>query len=302
MNVTSARHARAGFTIAEIMIGVTVLAAVGMAGYSMLLNSSMLFAKNVSLNTSSTVLRTALDRMYIDVNQAYGMPQLINADGGSATTSSAAGIAFDVYLGGPYVITNPAGAGLPSSTVSFTMKCPAPLLPIPTAAEVLTTQPTPVVNDVVVLDNGITRPVVNTCTSSTLVGVRTLTVGLKSSLGNQVSWNASTTKTGFLVHKRAYVVATVGGHGELRLYNNAEAVPDYSDPANYVVLARDLSGLATNNENTPFSVVPDPLTGTNFLNIAMRVEDQSFNKALALKQSKEFNTFLQLDTRLRPRN
>lgn len=294
MKIQSVRRGCDGFTLAEVMIGVTILAAVGIGCYSMLLSSSVLFAKNVSLNTSGTILRTAVDRMYNDINQAYGMPKLINVDGTAATDPAAAGIAFDVYLGGPYVVTNPAGAGLPASSQSFSMKH--------YSADALTTQPLPGINDVVILDNGVTRPVVNSCTSVTSSNVRTLTVNLKAALGSSVSWNASTTKTAALVHRKAYVLATVNGYGELRLYNDVEAVTDYSNPANYIVFTRELSGQVTNNENKPFSIVPDPLTGTNLLNIALRMENQEFNKSLSVKQSKEFNTFLQLDTRLRPRN
>jgi hypothetical protein len=294
MKLKLARRSRSGFTMAEILIGVSLLTGVGIACYSMLLSSSILFAKNVSLNTSNTILRTALDRMYNDINQGYGMPKLINADGSAATTQSAAGITFDLYLGGPYVVTNPGATGLPASTIQFQMKH--------YSADTLTAQPLPVTNDVIVLDNGITRPVINTCTSSTASNVRTLTVNLKSALGTSVSWNASTTKTAALVHKRAYVLANINNqYGELRLYNNAEAGTDFANPANYVVLTRELSG--TTGEDMPFSIVPDPLeTGTNLLSITMRVESQNFNKSLALKQSKEFNTFLRLDTRLRPRN
>jgi hypothetical protein len=287
---------------------VTLLTGVGIACYSMLLNSSILFAKNVSLNTSSTTVRTALDRMYNDINQGYGMPKLINVDGSPATTPSAAGIAFDVFLGGPYVVTNPSGTGLPASTQTFTMKN--------YSADALTAQPLPVTNDVVLLDNGITRPVVNTCASSVSSNVRTLTVALQSVLGNSVSWNSTTTKTASLVHKRAYVVAPVNGYAELRLYNNVEGGIDYSAPANYVVLARGLSDKTTVNasgqtinDSTPFSFVNesggacDSLGCSNpFLQIAMRVEGQGFDNTLKLKQANEFNTFLRLETRLRPRN
>ncbi len=175
---------RSGFTMAEIMVGISLLTGLGIACYSMLLSSSILFAKNVSLNTSNTILRTALDRMYGDVNQAYGMPKLINADGSAAATGAAAGITFDVYLGGPYVVINPGTTGLPASTTQLQMKH--------YSTDTLTAQPLPVSNDVVILDNGITRPVVNTCTSTTASNVRTLTVNLKAALGSSVSWNAST--------------------------------------------------------------------------------------------------------------
>lgn len=301
MKARSARHGRGGFTMVETLVGMTLLTGLGIACYSVLLSSSILFAKNVSINTSNTVLRSSLDRMYSDINQGAGMPKLINADGSPATTSSAAGITFDLYLGGPYVVTNPGSTGLPASATQFQMKY--------YTADPLTVQPTPVAKDVVLLDNGITRPVVSTCTSSTSSNVRTLTVNLQSPLGNVVSWDSSTTKTAALVHKKAYVVTTVNGIGQLRLYNNAEAGTDFSNPANYIVLTSELSGQTTNNENTPFSIVPDPLeSGTSFLNIAMRVEGREFNRTLGLtadpnaRQLKEFNTFLRLDTKLRPRN
>jgi type II secretory pathway pseudopilin PulG len=294
MKMRSARRGCGGFTMVEIMIAMGVLTTVGVACYSMLLSSSILFAKNVSLNTSNTILRTALDRMYNDVSHAYGVPKLINADGSAAANPSAVGISFDLYLGGPYVVTNPGTTGFSASTQSFSMKN--------YAADPLTAQPVPVANDVVVLDNGPTRPVVASCTSTSASNVQTLTANLQSSLGNAVSWNATTTKTAFLVHKKAYIVATVNGHGELRLYNNAETVADYNDPANYVVLSQELSGQA--GENTPFSLVTPlaPQNDNKFLNIAMRVEDQRYNQTLAVKQAKDFTTFLQLDTMLRPRN
>lgn len=309
MKMRSARRGCGGFTMVEIMIAMGVLTTVGVACYSMLLSSSILFAKNVSLNTSNTILRTALDRMYSDVSHAYGVPKLINADGSTAANPSAVGISFDLYLGGPYVVTNPGTTGFSASTQSFSMKN--------YAADLLTAQPVPVANDVVVLDNGPTRPVVASCTSTSASNVQTLTANLQSPLGNAVSWNATTTKTAFLVHKKAYIVVPVNTeYAQLRLYNNVEAVTDYTNPANYIVLARDLSHKNTFDKSgnsiddtTPFSItdqsgVPCPSAGCSnpFLQIAMRVEEQRSNKTLAVKQTQDFNTFLRLETRLRPRN
>jgi hypothetical protein len=306
MKVKSAIRGCGGFTMVEILIGATLLTGVGIACYSMLLSSTVLFAKNVSLNSSGAVLRTALDRMYNDINHGYGMPKLINVDGSPATTTSAAGITFDLFLGGPYVVTNPGTTGLPASATGLTMKH--------YASDTLTAQPLPVANDVVVLDNGLTRPVVNTCTSSISSNVRTLTIIFKSTLGSAVSWSSNTTKTASLVHKKTYIVAPANGDAELRMYNNPEAVTDYSDPANYIVLSRGLSDKTTVdqsgqtvNDKTPFSIVDEngsPCVGCSnpFLQIAMRVEDQGFDNTLKLKQANEFNTFLRLETRLRPRN
>jgi hypothetical protein len=86
------------------------------------------------------------------------------------------------------------------------------------------------------------------------------------------------------------------------MYNNAETVVDYNDPAGYVVLTRGIGTQVINglDEKTPFSLVTQ--NGNKFLGIAMRVEDQQYNKYLATRQAKEFNTFLRVDTALRPRN
>ena len=295
MKTAATKDGNRGFTLAEMMVGLAVLAAVGALAYSMLLNSSTLFAKNVSLNSSNTTLRSALDQMYADINQAYGMPKLINADGTTANPSQpAAGILFDRYIGGPYVITTPSP--ISAAATSFTMKCWAGT----TTPDTLLVPATPALNDVVCLDNSTTRPRVSSCAISDSSGVRTLTVSLATSPGTSISWTAGTTETAYAVHKKAYVVATVNGRGELRLYNNAETVANYNDPANYVVLTRELSGQTTNNENTPFSVSTQ--SGNQFLNIAMRVEDPKLNNYLSAKQKGEFNTFFRVDTMLRPRN
>lgn len=290
-----------GFTLVELLISISVLTIVGFLAYSMLVSSSTLFAKNISINTSNSVLRSALDKMMDDINQGFGIPKLINVDGSSAgATGPAAGIVFDRYIGGPYVVTRQS-TGLPAGTQTFTMKS--------YAGSALIAPPKPQPNDVVMLDTDLLRPMVQTCTATTASGATwsggttasnpvTMTVNLKSPLANAISWSSTTTETAFLVHNKAFVVASNNGRGELRLYNNAEGVADYSNTASYIVLTQDLSGQT--GENTPFSIVTQD--GNKFLNIAMRVEDQTYNKVLALKQAKDFNSFLQIDTKVRPRN
>jgi len=54
------------------------------------------------------------------------------------------------------------------------------------------------------------------------------------------------------------------------------------------------------DESKPFTLKQQ--NGVSFLNIAMRVEGQTYNRALATRQAQEFNTFLRVDTMLRPRN
>jgi type II secretory pathway pseudopilin PulG len=283
-----------GYSLVEICVALVVLMLVGGLAYSMLINSTTLFAKNVSLNSSNSTLRGALDRMYSEINQANGLPKLINADGSDAASPSgpAAGIIFDRYLGGPYIVTNPSGSGLPATAQSFEMT---------RSTNALASPPIPAVNDVICMDNGTTRPRVSSCTVSG-GGIQTLSVTLQAPLGSAISWSATVNETAYLVHRKAFVVVPVNGRGELRIYNDAETVTNYDDPAGYVVLTRDI-GTQTQGgeeEHKPFRIISK--NGTQFLKVAMRVEDRQFNQVLSTRQAREFNTFLRVDTELRPRN
>ncbi len=300
------------YTLVEISIGLAVLFLVGTVGYSTLINSTTLLAKNVSLNSSNITVRGVLDRIYAEVNQANGLPKLINADGSAATDSGpAAGIIFDRYLGGPYVVGNP-GPGLSATATSLKLYC---------STDPLASPPVPVKNDVIRMDAS-SRPLVSSCTSSTSFSSpipspapspgQMLTVTLQSQLGNYtvptissgtaIPWSSSVQQTAYLVHRKAFVVVPVNGRGELRMYNDAEGLTNYNDLTKYVVLTRAIGTqiIAGQDESKPFSLVTQ--NATKFLSIAMRVEDQQFNKYLAAHQSKEFNTFLRIDTSLRPRS
>lgn len=284
----------AGYSLVEICVVLAILMLVGGLAYAMVMNSTTLFAKNVSLNSANVILRTALDRMYSEINQANGLPKLINADGTDAASASgpAAGIIFDRYLGGPYIVTNPSGTGLPATAQSFDMT---------RSTNALASPPIPATNDVICMDNGTNRPRVSSCTVSG-GGIQTLSVTLQAPLGTAIPWSSSVNETAYLVHRKAFVVVPVNGRGELRMYNDAETVTDYNNPADYVVLTREI-GTQTQGgeeEDKPFRILAQ--NGTNFLSVAMRVEDRQFNRVLATRQAGEFNTFLRVDTMLRPRN
>ena len=112
-------------------------------------------------------------------------------------------------------------------------------------------------------------------------------------------------KIAYVIHREAVIVALTNGRAELRFYRNAEGLDtsNCNNGSTYTVLTRDIGtgGIGTPaDETTPFSYVTQGTT--RFLNIAMRVEDRQFNAYLAWRQAKEFNTFLRVDTMLRPRN
>jgi hypothetical protein len=265
----------------------------------MLMNSTTLLAKNVSLNSSNAILRAALDRVYAEINQANGLPKLINADGTPALNPAgpAAGIIFDRYLGGPYIVTNPGASGLPATAQSFGMTVSTDPFARPAI---------PAVNDVICMDNGTTRPLVSSCVPSAYPSsppaIQDLAITLKAPLGQAIPWGSTVKETAYLVHRKAIVVVPVNGRGELRMYNDAEMVANYNDPTAYVVLNREIGTQTqgTKKEQEPFEIVTQ--NGVKFLSIAMRVENQEFNRYLASRQAKEFNTFLRVDATLRPRN
>lgn len=285
----------AAFTLVEILVGLVILSLIGGIAYSILQNSATLFAKNVSLNSSNTIVRSAMDRVYSEISQANGMPKLIDSNGTAAgAIGPAAGVVFDRYLGGPYVLSNPGPGGLAATAQSIKMTF---------ATSALASPPLPTANDVLSFGVGALRPLVSSCSPPTLPpkppALQVVTVTLKEPLGQQVSWTAPTEQTAFLVHREAIVVVAAGGRNELRYYPNVETPSNSCDlTTTYAVLTRGIGNEP--GENTPFTIVTQ--NGVSFLNIAMRAEDQQFNNVLANRQVKDFNTFFRVDGQVRPRN
>ncbi len=282
-----------GFTLVELMVGLAILAIAGSLAYTILISATTLLAKNLSINTSNTTVRDALDRVYAEISQANGLPVLLNADGSTASNASgpAAGIRFDHYKGAPYIVTNPSGSGLSATATSFQMK---------SSTNSLASPPTPVNNDVVKIGDSTARPLVASSSATISGGLQTITVQLQGPIGQAIPWTTSIQETAYVIHREAFIIVPVSGRAELRFYPNAEtlASSNYNNASTYAVLTREI-GTAT-GDTTPFSLVTNGIT--KFLNIAMRVEDHGFNNYLSTRQAKEFNTFLRVDTMVRPRS
>ena len=71
------------------------------------------------MNLTNTTMRGSLDRAEQLIQQADSLPALIDTAGGPAA-GPAAGVSFDSYRGGPYVVNAPA-CGLPASTTTLTI-------------------------------------------------------------------------------------------------------------------------------------------------------------------------------------
>lgn len=320
---------RAGFTLVELSVTLGVATIVGGIAYSMLISSTTLLAKNMSINTSSITVRSALDRMYSDLNQARMTTEqlqgiLVNANGTpTGSTAPAAGIIFDRYVGGPYVVGNP-GSGLPANATTFKLFY---------STHALANPPAPVNNDVVIMD-GSTRLVVGcptSCTATTSLtspipnpaptSGKMATVSLPASknvgsyttpTGSGIPWSSGTQQTAYLVHREAFIVVphATNGTAELRMYPDAENLTTsiINDTTKYVVLTRSIGTKTVSGqlEHTPFSLVTkdagNRALDATHLKISMRVEDQQYNKRLNDLQANEFNTFLRVDSLFRPKN
>lgn len=285
---------RSAFTLVELLVAATVSAVIGGGIFYFLNTALILCAKNFSLNYSNSSLRYALDRLDVEVAQAITIPTLIDADGNVATSTSgpASGVRFDKYVGGPYIVTHPGGAGLPAATTTFTLKRSVASLASP---------PVPGPNDVIRIDNPnmTLRPRVSSCVAAAPAGnLQSLTVALAGNLGADIFWNATEDKPADLIRQVAFVVANTGGTNELRYYPTVETVTDYSNAAAYVVLTNNVGTQA--GEGTPFSLVT--ANGRQLLNVSMRVQSQSYTRYLEKKEASEFNTFLRVDTAFRQRN
>ncbi len=284
-----------GFTLVEVMVVAGLTALIGGIAFYVLNAGSILYAKNFSMNASGSALRAGLDRIGAEVSQATDIPQLITlGPSGTFTLSTtlpttgtpvgpAAGVIFDKYLGGPYVMES---TGTVAST-SFSMK---------RSTDPLVVSPIPSSGDVVQIDGCAagTRSLVNTVVPGTITGgLQSLAVSLGGGSTAGIGWTATAKKTATLVRKVAFIIVS----NELRFYPDMENATDYTT-ANYVVVGNTV-GTAV-GEETPFSLILK--NDQVFLSVSFRVQNQEFNKMLANKESMQQNTFFQINTLLRPRN
>lgn len=286
---------QSGFTLVEVMVAGALFALVGGIAYYIMTAGTVLYAKNYSINSSGGALRAGLDRINAEVSQATDMPQLVTLNGSGGFTTQAivagatagigpaAGIIFDKYLGGPYIME---GTGAATAT-TFSMKRstnPRVIAPIPSA------------DDVVLIDGSDNRSRVSTASGGVISSqLQSISVTLKSGNSSGIAWVAGDKKPATLVRRVAFII--VGN--ELRYYPTMEGATTYTTSATpYSVLTTDVG--TSSGEATPFSIV---IKNTEpFLSLSFRVQNRDNNSVLTKKEAKDFNTSMRIDTLLRPRN
>ena len=287
---------RAAFTLVELVIYLGFAVAISGVGYSFLTGQTTLYAKNMSIVRSHTNLRSTLDRLVNNLQQANGLPVLISTTG-ATSAAPASGFYYDRYLGDPYVVTHPGGTGLAAGATTLTVTrstaaLASPPLPAPGDTLLLDASPSPVRANIATSTPG----VINGATQR-----QTIVLTLSAGLGTAVTWTASQVQTSRLVHREAFIVVPAGDGSELRFFQNFEPVPTLTNAANYTVISNQLSIQA--GETTPFSI--DTVGSDRLVRASLFARSTDYSNVLAKKQANNFNSFVRISTalpsRLRPR-
>jgi hypothetical protein len=218
------------------------------------------------------------------------MPTLITATGATAT-SPAAGVTFDYYRGGPYVL-NVTGSTIPANTTTLT---------IIRSTNAVASPPIPTAGDVLMINGEPTT--VRARVSAVVVGTtngslqQTITVTLANQLGAAIPIPTSGTLTAYLVRKVAFIVMPGGNGNELHYYGSYETLTSLGDPTQYVMIT-DQVGLLT-GAATPFSLVT--IQNASFVGLSFQVRSNQFDQRLLGKQADLFNTFGRVDVYIRPK-
>lgn len=278
---------RRAFTLVEVVIAAALSTAVGLAVFAVLHAGSLLAARNLSVNLTNTSMRGSLDRAEQIIQQADTLPVLIDT-AGAAAPAPAAGVSFDSYLGGPYVISAPP-TGLPASTTVLT---------VTRSTNPFASPPLPRPGDVLRLSN--TDPALRPRVAATFVNPpdgaqhQAVSVTLSAALGTPVTLVAGAILTGKFVRPAALLAVPAGGRRELRYYPLFDSTTNLGDPAQFVLLT-DQIGMQPGDAR-PFSLVTTQ--GRTFVNLSLCVRAANFDQVLAGRQVDEFNTFSRVDSLL----
>lgn len=110
----SKEHPTHGTTLLELSIAMGLIGVLGLAIYSMLNVGMILSAKNTAVNTAHQQARVAMLQMVQDIHSAVSLPALTDVNSvplnNPPPDTTAAGITFQLWAGGPYQIAADAAA------------------------------------------------------------------------------------------------------------------------------------------------------------------------------------------------
>lgn len=248
-----------------------------------------LSAKNVSLNLTSNQMRGALDRVEQVLQQGDTNPVLIDTNGATVASGSAAGVKLDRYISGPFVVTlSTATAGSTSLTLTRSTH--------PVALPAL-----PKIGDVIRMDGTkpAVRPRVNLAPSAPVsagVARESVNCPLAAPLSTAPAPNTAIL-VAKLVRQVGFIVMPNGAKNELRYYDSLEITPNLNDPTKYSVITDQIA--TQGSDLTPFALATT--SGETFVNFSLRVRSGTYDNVLRARQADEFNSFSRVDSFMRPK-
>jgi prepilin-type N-terminal cleavage/methylation domain-containing protein len=124
---TPARKADGAFSLPELMVTMGILGLVGLMVFLVLNSGMTLYAKNTAVNSAHQQARAGVDQMLANLHSSVSIPQLVDANlqpvaelDGNGKPTSAAGISFQAFSGGPFPVVANANA----TATSLTLYCP----------------------------------------------------------------------------------------------------------------------------------------------------------------------------------
>ncbi len=303
--------AEGGFTLVELMVAIGVLAVVGAVAMSFMGSQTFLFAKNTALNESHVAVRSELDRLTDELQQAEGPPGLIDTNGAAVATGPAAGLQFDRLVGYSYVLQYPGSPGLRANTQMLTVTRSVNALTagaIPQPEEILLIG----LPNSDILRAQIASVVPSAATIKSGVPVQDIKLNLTAQLGTAMDWrnplgNPPQQKTVKVVRHEAFIVMPSGGRNELRFYRNFQPVPPQTlagilnNPTQYVVITNDVSTAAAADPTLPPDAKPfsiDNTGGNRAVKANLGVQSQDYVNSMSGKEDNNFNTFVRIQTAL----
>jgi hypothetical protein len=119
-------------TLLELSIAMSLIGTVGLAIYSMLNVGLVLGAKNSAVNTAHQQARVAMLQLVQDIHSAVSLPALTDSSGVPLSNpppgTSAAGISFQLWAGGPYKVSADAAANSSVVQIQTGSSDPAPVV------------------------------------------------------------------------------------------------------------------------------------------------------------------------------
>ena len=275
----------AGVTLNETSMAMLISGFVMIAVLTFISSGMLAFARNYSTNSSHLAMRESIDRISNSISSAAGQVRLVNSDGTTVASGSAAGIRYDQFVGGPYVVSHPGGTGIIANSTSIT---------IIRSVDAAASPPIPAPGDTILVDGTPTRLVVGSVTNGTVNAnsEQSHTITLSAPPGVDISWTTGSIKVANLFRAAAFVVVPNGERNELRHYQRAELITNFTTSSAYVLVCNNIGTQTT--DSTPFSLsTENDSANRKFLNLTLRIRAREFDSRLFKSEQTHFSSAME---------